>query len=199
MVCFGLPVLNPEKSLFRAQIKAAHTLRADWWSRIASDQSQASRYPFRPAPESAGRTRCPTGPGGAGHTSPERSRRNPLERQRLDIKLRSAREKTRPTLHNGETGRDPLPRRIRQLKELIESNAIQVLNVAGPRESNESGNLFGLSVGCEGFYPGQLELRLQWPSGTARPRSESADRRRGNTTKVQYRDQDKFVNFGVRS
>ena len=73
----------------------------------------------------------------AGHTSPERSRRNPPGRQRL-VKLRSTREKTRPTLHNGETVVIP-SRRIRQLKELIESNAIQVLNVAGPRESNESG------------------------------------------------------------
>jgi Circularly permutated YpsA SLOG family len=42
-------------------------------------------------------------------------------------------------LHNSETGRDPLPRQVRQLKEFIESNAIEVLNVAGPRESKEPG------------------------------------------------------------
>lgn len=42
-------------------------------------------------------------------------------------------------LHNSETSRDPLPRQVRQLKEFIESKAIQVLNVAGPRESNEPG------------------------------------------------------------
>lgn len=42
-------------------------------------------------------------------------------------------------LHNSDPSRDPLPRQVRQLKEFLESKAIQVLNVAGPRESNEPG------------------------------------------------------------
>jgi hypothetical protein len=37
------------------------------------------------------------------------------------------------------SGHDPLPHQVRRLKDFIESNAIEVLNVAGPRESNEPG------------------------------------------------------------
>jgi hypothetical protein len=92
------------------------------------------------------------------------------------LTLSYAQHARKPVLHrhNSETCRDPLPRRIRQLKEFIESDAIQVLNVAGPRESNESGNLFGPFSRLRGVLSCQLELHLQWPSGTARPRSESA-------------------------
>jgi Circularly permutated YpsA SLOG family len=42
-------------------------------------------------------------------------------------------------IHNSESGRAPLPRQALQLKEFIDSNAIQVLNLAGPHESSESG------------------------------------------------------------
>jgi hypothetical protein len=55
--------------------------------------------------------------------------------------LSYARHANKPVLHlhNRETGRDPLPRQARQLKDFIESNRIEVLNIAGPRESNEPG------------------------------------------------------------
>ena len=42
-------------------------------------------------------------------------------------------------LYNRETGHDPLSHQVGQRKDFIESNAIEVLNVAGPRESNEPG------------------------------------------------------------
>jgi hypothetical protein len=57
------------------------------------------------------------------------------------LTLSYARHANKPVLHihNSGLGRDPLPQQVRQLKDLIESNAIEVLNVAGPRESNEPG------------------------------------------------------------
>jgi Circularly permutated YpsA SLOG family len=55
--------------------------------------------------------------------------------------LSYARQANKPVLHihNSETDRDPLPQQVRQLSDFIESNGIEVLNVAGPRESNEPG------------------------------------------------------------
>jgi hypothetical protein len=62
-------------------------------------------------------------------------------------------------LHNSETGRDSLPQQARRLKDFIESNAIEVLDVAGPRESNEPG-----------VYDFTLQiLRQYWQEGEHRP------------------------------
>jgi hypothetical protein len=57
------------------------------------------------------------------------------------LSLSYAQHANKPVLHldNGETGRDPLSLQARRLKDFMESNAIKVLNVAGPRESNEPG------------------------------------------------------------
>jgi Circularly permutated YpsA SLOG family len=57
------------------------------------------------------------------------------------LTLSYARHANKPVLHihNSETGHDPLSHQVRRLKDFIESNAIEVLNVAGPRESNEPG------------------------------------------------------------
>jgi hypothetical protein len=57
------------------------------------------------------------------------------------LTLSYARHANKPVLHlhNSETGSGPLPQQARQLKDFIESNAIKVLNVAGPRESKEPG------------------------------------------------------------
>jgi hypothetical protein len=57
------------------------------------------------------------------------------------LTLSYARHANKPVLHihNSETGRDPLSHQVRQLSDFIESNGIEVLNVAGPRESNEPG------------------------------------------------------------
>jgi Circularly permutated YpsA SLOG family len=57
------------------------------------------------------------------------------------LTLSYARHANKPVLHihNSETGHDPLSHQVRRLKDFIESNAIEVLNLAGPRESNEPG------------------------------------------------------------
>jgi hypothetical protein len=62
-------------------------------------------------------------------------------------------------IHNSGTGRDPVPRQARQLKEFIESNAIQVLNVAGPRESKEPG-VYGFALEILRTYWQDREDRL---------------------------------------
>ena len=90
----------------------------------------------------------------AANSYPERTKRNVLEsdgtiilslNEKLSggsaLTLSYARHANKPVLHihNSETGRDRLSYHVRQLKDFIKSNAIEVLNVAGPRESNEPG------------------------------------------------------------
>jgi Circularly permutated YpsA SLOG family len=90
----------------------------------------------------------------ATNSYPERTKRNVRQSDgttilSLDEKLSGesaltlsyARHANKPVLHihNSETGHDPLSHQVRRLKDFIESNAIEVLNVAGPRESNEPG------------------------------------------------------------
>ena len=90
----------------------------------------------------------------SGSSYPERTKRNVRESDgtvilSLNDKLSGgsaltltyARHANKPVLHihNSETGCDPLPQQVRRLKDFIDTNAIEVLNVAGPRESNEPG------------------------------------------------------------
>jgi Circularly permutated YpsA SLOG family len=42
-------------------------------------------------------------------------------------------------IHKSEADQDSIPKLALRLKDFIESNAIEVLNVAGPRESKEPG------------------------------------------------------------
>jgi hypothetical protein len=90
----------------------------------------------------------------ATNSYPERTKRNVREsdgtvilslNEKLSggsaLTLSYARHANKPILHihNSEPSRDFFARQVHQLKEFIESNAIEALNVAGTRESNEPG------------------------------------------------------------